>query len=236
MRRSRTDTVSIGERGARRAVVAGARGAQRRTAHGVVLVGALGAACGGGSPRPGASCAAERVVLASQADIARVAHCATLRNLTVRTAGALDASPLGSLATITGDLVIGPTVGVDAFALGGLRVVGGAIRVVGNGMLQGFYAPRLERAGAIAVASNVALKTISLPRLMRAGALRVTDNAGLEALDVAALAVLDDALVIAGVPALTWLDAGALRSAGHVELDARALPAEQIAQLRGLAP
>jgi hypothetical protein len=199
------------------------------------------AACGGAPAHPtGASCPGDRaVVLASRADIARIAHCTVLAGVTIRSAAALDTAALAALATITGDLVIGPTVGIDEVTLGGLRSVGGAVRVVSNGLLQGVFLPRLERAGRIEIDGNVALTTVSLPRLARVdGAVRVTDNAELALLDLPALTVVDQALVLSADPKLALVDAGALRHAGSVALDVPELPPDVADRLRaaGTAP
>src|SRR5690349_12512158 len=95
------------------------------------------------------SCPTDRpVVLASRADLARIASCTTLAGVVIRTGAALDTSGLG-VVTITGDLSIGPTVGIQEVTLGKLRAVDGAIRVSGNGLLQGLFFRQLQRAGAI---------------------------------------------------------------------------------------
>jgi len=160
-----------------------------------------------------------------------------LAGVTIRSAAELDTSGLAALATITGDLVIGPTVGIDTVSLGGLRTVGGNVRVVSNGLLQGVFLPRLEQAGRIEIEGNVALTTVSLPRLARVdGAVRVTDNAELALLDVPVLAVIDQALVLAADPKLELVDAGALQHAGSVALDVPKLPADVAARLRAAAP
>jgi hypothetical protein len=203
-----------------------------------LLASAAMAACGGApAPATGARCPSDRaIVLASQADIARIARCTTLAGVTIRSGAALDTAGLAALATITGDLVIGPTVGIDEVTLGGLRGVGGVVRVAGNGLLQGVFLPRLAHAGRIEIDGNAALTTVSLPRLTRVdGAVRVTDNAELELLDVPALTVIDQALVLAADPKLALVDAGALQHAGSVALDAPKLPAEVADRLRAVA-
>src|SRR3954466_6112625 len=96
-----------------------------------------------------ADCPAERAVVARPADLARLASCATLGGLTVRSGAALDLSALRALTAITGDLVIGPTVAIEDVELPALQTVGGAIHVVGNGLLRRLALPRLERAGRI---------------------------------------------------------------------------------------
>jgi hypothetical protein len=171
-------------------------------------------------------CPADRgVVLSRQTDVARLAGCSTLHGLTVRTAASLDLSALRALTTITGDLVIGPTVAIEDIALPALRTVGGAIHVVGNGLLQRLRLPRLERAGQIVIDGNPAATAISLPRLhVVHGAVRITDNAALELVDLAALARVDQELVLAGDPNLSILEAEQLQHTSAVRVDAPKLP------------
>jgi len=181
----------------------------------------------------------QTVVLASQADVARFASCTTAHGVVIRSGGKLDTSPLRALATITGDLVIGPTVAVEEVTLGELRVIGGTLRVVGNGALQGLFLPRLERAGQIEIEGNVAATTISLPRLAEVrGALRVTDNASLELLDIPALTSIDHELVLSGVPTLLLVEAAQLQRAGAIRIDAPKLAPDVADRLRasGAAP
>gem|GEM_PF-1599639 len=188
------------------------------------------------APAP-AACPGDTVVIASQADVTRLARCTTLHGVTIRSGGALDTSALRALTTITGDLVIGPTIGVEDVTLGELRVVEGAVHVVGNGLLQGLFLPRLERAGRLVLDGNVAITTLSLPRLAAVrGALRVTDNASLELIDMPALATIDGELVLTSDPKLTLVESGELRTAGRVELDAPKLAPELADRLRALAP
>jgi len=184
-----------------------------------------------------ASCPADHtVVLARRADVARVAGCTELRGVTVRTGGALDLSALRALTAISGDLVIGPTVGIEQVTLGALRRVDGAIRVASNGLLQGLYLPHLERAGGLAIEGNAALTAISLPHLTAVGgALHVTDNASLELLDLSALATVGRDLVLAGGPRLALVEAEQLQRAAAVRIDAPSLPPEVADQLRAAA-
>ena len=189
------------------------------------------------APAAPACPADRRLVLASQDDVLRARACTSAQTVVVRTGAPVDLKPLAQLATIDGDLVIGPTVGIDTVSLGGLRTVGGNVRVVSNGLLQGVFLPRLEQAGRIEIEGNVALTTVSLPRLARVdGAVRVTDNAELALLDVPVLAVIDQALVLAADPKLELVDAGALQHAGSVALDVPKLPADVAARLRAAAP
>jgi hypothetical protein len=180
------------------------------------------------------SCPTDRaVVLASRADIARVAGCTTLAGVVIRSGAALDASALHALATIRGDLVVGPTVGIAEVSFRELRVIGGALRVHDNGLLQGLFFPRLERAGAIDVDGNVALTTLSLPRLGSVGGpLHVTANPSLEIIDMSVLESVAQELVIAGAPQLTLIDAPQLREAAAVQLEAPRLAPELADRLR----
>lgn len=198
-------------------------------------LGAVLAACGPAPARPAAaSCPADRmIVLASQADVARIASCQVAPGVLVRTGAALDLSALRALTAITGDLVIGPTVGIEEVSLGALRRVDGALRVVSNGLLHGLYLPRLERAGDIAIAGNAAIATISLPRLAQVrGALHITDNASLELVDVSALATIGRELVLAGNPRLSLVEATQLQRAAAVQVDLPNLPPDVAGRLR----
>jgi len=210
----------------------------RASANAVATVAGLAlAACGATPAGPAApSCPTHSVVLASQADIARLAHCTTTSGVTIRSGASLDTSVLHALATITGDLEIGPTVGIEEIALGELRAVEGAIHVASNGLLQGLYLPHLERAGRIEIDGNVAITTISLPRLQAVrGALRITDNASLELLDLTALAAVDQELVLTGDPELALVEATQLQRAASVRLDVPKLPPDVTERLRAAA-
>ena len=227
----------VGEPNAR--AVGTVRGSGRMAANAVAL-GMLAAACGASSPSPASPtaprCPTDRVVLASQADVARIAGCTTLRDVTIRTGAPLDTSVLRSLATITGDLIIGPTVGMQDVTLGELRAVDGTIHVISNGLMQGLFLPRLERAGRIEIDGNVAVTTISLPRLATVrGALRITDNASLELVDVPVLVSIEQELRLTGDPQLALVEATQLRAAASVQLDLPRLPAEIAAKLGAVA-
>lgn len=231
MLRSRSDTATV-------AVTQQACGRGAVAAGTWTLVCALAwYACGGTPARvvaPG--CPADPIVLASQAQVGELTRCATVRGLTIRTGGTLDTSALHALATIAGDLVIGPTVGVEEVTLGELRVVEGAIHVVGNGLMQGLFLPKLERAGGIEIDGNVAVTTISLPRLVSVhGALRITDNASLELLDVSALVSVGQALVLTGDPKLALVEAAQLQTTATVQIDAPLLPPDVTERLRSTA-
>ena len=185
---------------------------------------ALVAACGGprvAAPSQPAACPADRkLVLASQDDVRRALGCQRVAGVVVRTGATIDLSPLVHLATIDGDLVIGPTVGIDEVALPELRSVGGTIHVGSNGSLRGLYLPQLARAGRLDIDGNVVLTTISLPRLAAVdGALLVTDNAALELLDAPALVSVGTELVIAGAPDLALLELGKLVKPDGIRLE-----------------
>lgn len=196
------------------------------TAPAIALAAAALAACAANAAvAPVPSCPADRaIVLASQADVARLAGCSTVRGLAVRTGAALDLSALRALTTITGDLAVGPTVAVEDVALPALRTVGGALRVIDNGVLGRLRLPTLARAGQIVIDGNPALTTVGLPRLeVVHGAVRITDNAVLELVDLPALVSIDQELVLAGDPGLSLVEAEQLQRAGAVQLDAPSL-------------
>jgi hypothetical protein len=192
------------------------------------------AGCGAAPASPAAPGCPDGVMrVASRGDLVRLASCATLRGLIVRSAAALDVSALRALTTISGDLVIGPTVAVEDVELPALRTVGGAIRVVGNGLLRQLRLPRLERAGEVVIDGNPVVATIALPRLQAVhGALRVTDNAALELIDLAALATVDQELVLTGDPGLSLVEAEQLQHAATVSIDASRLPPDVAERLR----
>lgn len=199
------------------------------------LVGCGLFACASNPVVPAPRCPVQPVVLASPTDVARLAGCPTAAGVTIRSGAPLDVSSLHALATITGDLVIGPTVAIEDITLRELRVVDGAIRVASNSLLQGLFLPRLERAGRIEIDRNVAMTTVSLPRLRTAHALHVTGNANLELIDVSALVAIDRELVIAGGPSLTLLEVEQLQRAAAVRIEAPKLPPELADRLRAVA-
>jgi hypothetical protein len=195
------------------------------------------AGCGAAPASPAApACPDDVTLVASRGDLARLASCGTLRGLTVRSAAALDVSALHALTAITGDLVIGPTVAVEDVELPALRTIGGAFRIVGNGLLRRLHLPQLEQVGAVVIDGNPVVTTIALPRLQTVhGALRITDNAALELLDLAALATVDRELVLTDNPALSLVEAEQLRHAGAVSIDAPRLPPDVAERLRAAA-
>ena len=108
--------------------------------------------CGLFHTDPSPSCPSDRtVVLGNQGDVAAFATCTTARGVSIHTGATIDVSSLTKLDAITGDLVVGPTVGVESIALTELRSVDGAIVVMSNGSMHGLFLPRLERAGRITI-------------------------------------------------------------------------------------
>lgn len=185
-----------------------------------------------------ASCPQGKVVeLGLQEEVAHFAGCTQAAGLTIRTGATIDVTPLGQLEEITGDLSIGPTVGVDSVALNGLVRVGGTIRVVSNGSLRGLFLPRLEHAGRIEVEGNVVLSTISMPRLVDVqGSLVITDNHGLELLSASSLTTIGGELVIVNHPKLNLVE---LSKLSHMETlrveDNPQFPPELLEALRNKA-
>ncbi len=197
---------------------------------------ALLAGCGaprGTSSSP--SCPSDRnLVLSSQDDVARSVTCSSASGLTIRTGASIDVSSLRALESITGDLTIGPTVGVSEISLLELREIGGSIRVASNGSLRGLFLPRLEKAGRISIEANVSLGTVSMPRLDEvAGSILITNDAELELLDLSSLTTVGKELVILDNPKLVLIEAGRLTRAESIRVDGNpALPVEQLEALR----
>jgi hypothetical protein len=195
----------------------------------------LAIGCGHAPPPP--ACAFE-VVLAGRGDVARTARCETAGRVAIRTGAPLDVSTM-RLREVSGDLVIGPSVGVDEIRLPELREIHGALRVVGNGDLHGLYLPALVRVARIEIAGNVALTTIALPKLAAVdGGIAITDNSDLEMIDTPALTTIGGSLAIANDPNLALVEMPTLARAGSVRVEAcPKLPAETVDALtsrRGL--
>jgi hypothetical protein len=185
-----------------------------------------------------ASCPQGKVVeLGLQEEVAHFAGCTKAAGLTIRTGATIDVTPLNQLEEITGDLSIGPTVGLDSVALNGLVRVSGTSRVVSNGSLRGLFLPRLEHAGRVEVENNVVLSTISMPRLIDVqGSLVVTDNHALELLSATTLTTIGSELVIVNHPKLNLVE---LPKLSHMETmrveDNPQMPAELLETLRNKA-
>ena len=186
------------------------------------------AGCPGAKAPSTPSCPTDRtVVIASQEDVAKVAACTALSSVTIRTGASIDLRGLRALETITGDLAIGPTVGLDEVALPELREVGGTVKIASNGSLHGVFLVRLETAGRFEIESNAALTSIALPRLATTrGSLVIAQNGSLELIDLSELAIVGKDLVIADNPLLTLIEAGKLTQVMEVRIERN----------RGLAP
>lgn len=185
-----------------------------------------------------AKCPTGRTVeLSLPEDVTKFAGCERASGILIRTGATIDVTPLRELEEITGDLVIGPTVGVDTVAFNGLLRVGGTIRVANNGSLRGLYFPRLQKVGRIEVENNVVLMSISLPRLGSvAGSMVIADNNALEMIGAGTLATIGQELVISGHPKLNLLEMTQLSQLSTIRLEENPkLPAEVTEQLRSKA-
>lgn len=185
------------------------------------------------------SCPMDRtVVISSQEDVDRFAACTTASSLTIRTGASISLAPLRALETITGDLAVGPTVGLEELAFPELREVGGAVKVASNGSLRGMFLPRLERAGRIEIEANASLTTIALPRLEAAsGSILILENGVLELLDLSALVTVGKDMLIADNPVLALIEAGKLEQISELRVERnRALPPDQVDGIRAKTP
>src|SRR5262249_24387134 len=146
--------------------------------------------------------------------------CRRAVGVAIRTGATIDVAPLHELVEITGDLAIGPTVGIESITLDVQRV-GGSVRATANGLLHGLFLPLLEHASRVDVDGNPQLATVSLPRLAHvAESIVITDNRRLALLDLPTLATVGNELVIAGHPKLELVDAPKLVRAGAVRIEA----------------
>lgn len=197
------------------------------------------AACPGPRAPSSPKCPLDRTwMIAGQDDVERLVGCTAASAITIRSGATISLAPLRALETITGDLNIGPTVGMEELSLLELREVGGTVQVVSNGSLRGMFLPRLERAGRVSVEGNAALTTISLPRLESvAGSLVITEDASLELLDLSALVTVGKDLVITGNHKLSLIEADKLTTVLEVRVeDNRSLPEDQAHALRAKTP
>lgn len=191
-----------------------------------------------GGDEGGDHCPKGRVVdLGLQEDVTSFAGCKKASGILIRTGATVDVTPLSDLEEISGDLVVGPTVGVDTIVFNGLLRVGGTIRVANNGSLRGLFLPRLEEAGRLEVDNNAVLSTISVPRLATVkGAMVITDNNALELLTATTLTTIGQELVIAGQPKLQLLEMQRIAHMATIRLEANPkLPPEVVEQLRSAA-
>ena len=197
------------------------------------------AGCPGARAPSAPKCPLDRTwMIAGQDDVEALAGCTTANGVTIRSGARITLGPLRSLETITGDFIVGPTVGMEELSLLELREVGGTIKAVGNSSLRGLFLPRLERAGRISIEGNAALVTISFPRLVTVpGSLVITEDGSLELIDLSALVTVGKDLVITGNPKLSLIEADKLTTVLDVRVeDNRELPAEQVDALRAKTP
>lgn len=181
------------------------------------------------------ACPKDRVVrLGLQEEVGTVAGCSRLSGIEIRTGATVDVTPLRELEEISGDLSIGPTVGVDTIAFNGLLRVGGTIRVVSNSSLRGLFLPRLESVGRIEVEANVVLTTISVPRLTNVeNSIVIANNPGLELISAGLLSTVGGELVIVDHPKLNLVELPRVRQLQAVRLENNPkLPPEVADQLR----
>lgn len=200
----------------------------------VVLAGCSGPQAPG---RP--KCPVDRTwMITGQDDVEAHAGCSTASAVTIRSGATINLAPLRALETITGDLMVGPTVGMEELSLLELREVGGSIRVVANGSLRGMFLPRLERAGQIAVEGNAVLMTISLSRLERvASSFVISENSSLELVDLSGLVSVGKDLVITQNNQLALIEADRLSKVLELRIEGnRSLPVEQVDALRLKVP
>ncbi|MBL0213746.1 MAG: hypothetical protein IPQ07_07675 [Myxococcales bacterium] len=203
-----------------------------------VVVFAL-AGCPGTRTAGTPACPMDRtVVISSQEDVGRFAACTTASSLTIRTGATIDLAPLRGLESITGDLAIGPTVGMEEVAFAELREIRGTVKIASNGSLRGIFLPRLERAGRIEIEANASLTTIALPRLeTTSGSILILENGVLELIDLSVLATVGKDLVIVDNPVLTLIEAGKLAQVVDLRVEGnRKLPPDQVDGIRAKTP
>lgn len=199
---------------------------------------AILAGCGGAPSAPGpAPCPTAPVRLAGPEQVAAFATCTTAAAITIRTGAPLELRAL-AVESIAGDLVVGPTFGIEELALTRLRRVGGAIRIASNANLRGLFLPALEEAGAVDIGGNVALTTISLPRLAAVtGAFAIVGSAELELLDASKLVAIGGELALVDNPELGVVELAALARARSTRIENnRSLDPEVVEALRKAAP
>jgi hypothetical protein len=193
----------------------------------------VGCSSSRGTGKPSSCPTGHSVELGLQEEVDKLAGCTTVPGIVIRTGATIDVGPLKELEEITGDLTIGPTIGLDEVALNGLLRVGGTIRVANNSSLRGLFFPRVERIGRIEVENNGSLMSISAPRLTAVdGAMVITDNSGLELISAPLLASVGKELVIAGHAKLTLLEMARLTAveATRIENNPK-LPPEVVEKL-----
>jgi hypothetical protein len=182
----------------------------------------------GAAQRPAPACPRGDVVVTSQESAAELRGCAVVAgDLRIRTGAALELSALAGVERIEGDLVVGPTLGLDTVsAFGGLRAVSGTVRLVANGDVGSAFFPVLERAGAVEIDGNLALMQAMFPALREVDRdVVVRGNSVLELVDLGALATVGGALAVERNPALAqvWVTrprSATVRVVGNPRLDA----------------
>ena len=174
------------------------------------------------------------VVLDSQEAVQSLAGCRVATGLVIRTGASLDLQPLHELEEIKGDLVVGPTVGIEEVSFNRVRLIGGAVRVSKNSSLRGLFLPRLEEAGRIFVEDNGGLTTFALPRInIVHGAMVISDNHSLELIAAGELTTVGHELVVIDHPKLALVEMSKLVTAEavRIERDPKLAP-EQTAEIR----
>lgn len=111
------------------------------------------------------ACATADVIATDTAGLLPYAHCRELQSLTVRSGAAVDFTVLAKLTFVTGDLRIGPSLGITEISLPGLQAVGGTLRVAGNTVASGLYTKQLQHIGMLEIADNATLSTLALSAL-----------------------------------------------------------------------
>ena len=165
-------------------------------------------------------CPTDRTIeIASDEDARAFAGCKHANGVSIHSGAPIDLHPLHELEEITGDLAIGPTVGIEDATFDSLRVVGGAIRVDNNTSLHGLFLPLVEHAARVEIDRNASLTAIAAPRLSAVtGAVVITDNHLLELLDLNELHAVGGELVVGGQPKLR-IFIGSRLQAQSVQLD-----------------
>lgn len=197
------------------------------------------AGCPGAKAPATPMCPTDRtVVIAEQKDVDQLAACTALSSVTIRTGASINLGGLRALETITGDLAVGPTVGLDEVSLPELREVGGTVRITSNGSLHGVFLARLETAGRFEIESNASLTSIAMPRLVTSrGSLVIAQNGSLELIDLSELATVGKDLVIADNPLLTLIEAGKVTQVMEIRIERnRGLHPDQVDGVRAKAP
>ncbi len=114
-----------------------------------------------------AGCATADVIATDTAGLVPYAHCHEVHSLVVRSGAAVDFTVLASLTTVTGDLRIGPSLGISEISLPALESVGGTMRVAGNTVASGLFCKLLRRVGVLEIVDNATLSTLALSALER---------------------------------------------------------------------